>query len=260
MPRIKQSICVPMFTSPPASMTLEDICRAAAEIGFAAVEFWGPGEDFDQQVALAKRHGLRVVSFTGHSQSALNNRADHDLVEPQLRASIALAARHDIPGVICLSGNRQPDRSREEAIEVTAEGLRRAAPYAEEMGVNLNLEVLNSKVNHKGYDCDHTDWAVAACQLVNSPRVRVLYDIYHMQIMEGDVIRTIQQNIQWIGHFHTAGNPGRRDLDDEQELNYTGICRAIAATAYDLYLGHEFSPKGDPVAALRHAFTLCDQG
>ena len=260
MARIKQSICIPMFTSPPASMTLEAICRAAAEIGFPAVEFWRPEEDFEEQVALAKRHGLRVASFTGHAQGGLNSRADHELVEKQLRASIALAAKHDIPGVICLSGNRQPDRTRQEAIEITTEGLRRVAPYAEEMGVNANLEVLNSKVNHKGYDCDRTDWAVAVLELVDSPRVRLLYDIYHMQIMEGDVIRTIQQNIHWIGHFHTAGNPGRRDLDDEQELNYAGICRAIAGTGYRYFVGHELKPKGDVIEALRTTFRICDVG
>jgi hydroxypyruvate isomerase len=257
--RIKQSICVPMFMDPPASMSLEDICRAAADIGFAAVEFWGPAEDFEQQVALAKRYRLRVASFTGHSAGGLNDRADHDLVEGQLKTSIQLAAKHDIPGVICLSGNRQAGRTQDEAIEITAEGLARIAPYAEEKGVNVNLEVLNSKVNHPGYDCDHTAWAVAVCRKVNSPRVRVLYDIYHMQIMEGDVIRTIRDNIQWIGHFHTAGNPGRHDLDDTQELNYAGICRAIAATDYQLYLGHEFAPTGDPVEALKHAFRTCDR-
>jgi hydroxypyruvate isomerase len=254
VPRIKQSVCVPMFDVP-----YEQLCRAAAEIGYAAVEFWGPGESFLEQVETAKHRGLAVASFVGHAKTALNDRADHARAEEQLRASIDLAARLGVPGLICLSGNRQPGRSEEEAIAVTAEGLRRVAPYAEEKGVNLNLEVLNSKVDHPGYDCDHTAWAVAVCRQVGSPRVKVLYDIYHMQIMEGDVIRTIRDNIDWIGHFHTAGNPGRNDMDDTQELNYTGICRAIAATSYDLYVGHEYAPKGDPVAALRHAFALCDQ-
>jgi len=258
--RIRQSICVPMFMDSPAKMSLEEICRAAAEIGYPAVEFWRPDAHFEEQVELVKRFGLQVASFTGHATGGLNNRADHEAVEAQLRASVDLAAKHGIPGVICLSGKRQAGRREEEAIEVTAEGLRRIVPYAESRGVNVNLEVLNSKVNHPGYDCDHTAWAVAVCHKVNSPRVRALYDIYHMQIMEGDVIRTIRDSIQWIGHFHTAGNPGRNDLDDTQELNYAGICRAIAATDYDLYVGHEFSPKGDPVQALRQAFRLCDQG
>jgi hydroxypyruvate isomerase len=100
---------------------------------------------------------------------------------------------------------------------------------------------------------------VAVCEKVNSPRVKLLYDIYHMQIMEGDVIRTIRQNIKWIGHFHTAGVPGRNDIDDSQELHYAPICRAIAATGYDLYMGHEFRPKGDPIASLRTTFAICNQ-
>ena len=116
------------------------------------------------------------------------------------------------------------------------------------------MELLNSKVNHPGYQCDHTAWGVAVCEKVNSPRVKLLYDIYHMQIMEGDLIRTIRQNIKWIGHFHTAGNPGRNDMDDTQELNYAGICRGIAGTGYDLYVGHEFKPKGDLIEAMRETF------
>ena len=141
-----------------------------------------------------------------------------------------------------------------------ADGLRRVAPYAEKRGVNLNIELLNSKIDHPGYQCDHSAWGVAVCERVNSPRVKLLFDIYHMQIMEGDVIRNIRENIGWIGHFHTAGNPGRRDMDDDQELNYAGICRAIAASGYDGYVGHEFQPKGDVLEALRRAFALCDQG
>ena len=155
------------------------------------------------------------------------------------------------------------------AAEAMAEATRRKARgdadatllryEAEAKGVNLNIELLNSKVNHPGYQCDHTNWGVAVCEKVNSPRVKLLYDIYHMQIMEGDLIRTIRQNIKWIGHFHTAGNPGRNDMDDTQELNYAGICRAIAETGYDLYVGHEFKPKGDLIAAMRETFALCDQ-
>ena len=255
MARIKQSICVPMFTS----LSLDELCDAAAEIGYAAVEFWGRDERFDEQVATVKRYSLAVASFTGHSRTALNNLADHDQAEKELKVSIDVAAHHGIPGIICVSGNRQPGRSETDAIQVTADGLKRVASYAEKKGVNVNLEVLNSKVNHPGYDCDHTYWAVAVCEKVNSPRVKVLCDIYHMQIMEGDIIRTIRDNIRWIGHFHTAGNPGRNDMDDAQELNYAGICSAIAATGYDLYVGHEFAPKGNPVDALRHAFQICDQ-
>ncbi len=258
--RIKQSICYPLFK--PSEMSLETLCRTAAEIGYAAIELWGRGQDFEEVMALAKRYRLAVASMTGHASltDALNKRSNHDQIESELRASIEVAAKHGIPGVIALSGNRQPGQSEDDAMEAVAEGLRRVSPFAEKMGVNVNLEVLNSKVDHPGYQCDHTSWAVAVLERVRSPRVKMLYDIYHMQIMEGDVIRTIQQNIQWIGHFHTAGNPGRQDLDDTQELNYAGICSAIAATGYDLYVGHEFRPKGDPIQALRQTFALCDQG
>lgn len=257
--RIKQSICYPLFM--PEGGSLESLVQDAAAAGYAAIELWAIPPEIDEIVGLAKRHGLTVASMSGHAslEDGLNKRSNHDRIESELRASIDLAAKHGVPGLICFSGNRQPHMGETEAVEAVADGLRRVAPYAEEKGVNLNLELLNSKVNHPGYQCDHTAWGVAVCERVNSPRVKLLYDIYHMQIMEGDVIRTIRENIQWIGHFHTAGVPGRFDLDEEQELNYRAICRAIAATDYDLYVGHEFKPKGDPVEAMRAAFSECDQ-
>jgi hydroxypyruvate isomerase len=258
--RIRQSFCYPCFAK--AGLSLDQLFSAAAGIGYAATELWGRGADFEEVAAAARRHGLRLASIGGHESltKGLNDRAQHDRIEAELTASIDLAARHQIPGLICFSGNRNPGgQSEEEAIETTAEGLRRSAAYAEKKGVNLNLELLNSKVDHPGYQCDRTAWGVAVCQRVNSPRVKLLYDIYHMQIMEGDVIRTIRDNIQWIGHFHTAGNPGRKDMDEGQELNYAGICRAIAATGYELYVGHEFTPAGEPIAALRQAYAVCNQ-
>jgi hydroxypyruvate isomerase len=258
--RIKQSICYPIF--PLKDVTLDELFSIGAEIGYAAVEMWERGDDLQTVVETAHKHDLVVASMTGHASlpDGLNKRSNHERIEAELRASIDLAAQHRIPGLICFSGNRQPHQTEIEAIEAVADGLRRIAPYAEGKGVNLNLELLNSKVDHPGYQCDHTAWGVAVCERVDSPRVKLLYDIYHMQIMEGDIIRTIRQNIKWIGHFHTAGNPGRNDMDDTQELNYAGICRGIAATGYDLYVGHEFRPKGDVVEALRRTFQLCDQG
>lgn len=258
--RIKQSVCYPMFK--PSDMSLDDLFKVCAEIGFAAIEFWERPADYEVVIETAHHHGLVVASMSGHASlsDGLNKRSNHERIETELRESIDIAAHYGIPGLICFSGNRQPFQSDLEAIDACADGLRRIARYAEEKGINLNIELLNSKVDHPGYQCDHTAWGVAVCEKVNSTRVKLLYDIYHMQIMEGDVIRTIRQNIRWIGHFHTAGNPGRRDMDDAQELNYRGICKAIAETGYPYYVGHEFIPKGDLIAALRAAFELCDQG
>jgi hydroxypyruvate isomerase len=257
--RVKQSVCYPIFQA--KDVDLDALFKTVAEIGYPAVEFWNRGQDYEQVIETAKKHGLVVASMSGHGSlpDGLNKRSNHDRIEAELRESIDIAAKYGIPGVICFSGNRQPHQTEIEAIDAVADGFRRIAPYAEEKGVNLNMELLNSKVNHPGYQCDHTAWGVAVCEKVDSPRVKLLYDIYHMQIMEGDIIRTIRQNIKWIGHFHTAGNPGRHDMDDSQELNYAGICRAIAAAGYEYYVGHEFMPKGDLIEALKAAFTLCDQ-
>ena len=258
--RIKQSVCYPM--AKPGDMPLATFVARVAEIGFAGIELWGRADDFAEVLALAREHNLTVATMSGHDSLAvgLNDRAQHDRIEAELRASIDVAAAAGIPGVICFSGNRRQEVSRDEAIATTAEGLRRVAPYAEAKGVNLNLELLNSKIDHPGYDCDHSAWGVEVCRRVNSPNVKLLFDIYHMQVMEGDIIRTIRDNVGWIGHFHTAGVPGRQDLDDSQELNYGGICRAIAESGYNLYVGHEFTPKGDVFEALQRAFEICDRG
>jgi hydroxypyruvate isomerase len=257
--RIQQSFCYPCFKT--KEMSLDTVCREAAAIGLKAVELWFRGPDFDELVATAKKHRLVIASMCGHKSltDGLNKPENHDRIEAELRESLEIAARVGIPGLICFSGNRNEGQGDEEALDVCAAGLRRVTPAAEKLGINLNMELLNSKVDHKGYQCDHTAWGVAMCRRVGSPRAKLLYDIYHMQIMEGDVIRTIRENIQWIGHFHTAGNPERRDLDDAQELNYVGICRAIAATGYDLYMGHEFTPRGERIDGLRRGFAVCDQ-
>lgn len=255
---IKQSVCYPIFKS--KDMSFDSLFKTIKSIGYAAVELWGRGDDFPEICRLARKHKLVVSSMCGHGTLAdgLNKRSNHERIAKELRESIDIAARNGIPGVICFSGNRQPHQSEEDAIDAVAEGLKKVAAYAEKKGVNLNLELLNSKRDHPGYQCDHTAWGMAVCEKVNSPRIKLLYDIYHMQIMEGDVIQTIRENIKWIGHFHTAGNPGRRDMDDTQELNYRGICAAISATGYNLYVGHEFSPKGDLIEALRRTFELCN--
>ena len=258
--RIKQSICYPLFK--PEDKSLEFLVKTAADIGYAAIELWRRGDDFEDVVGLARKNGIAVASMSGHESlpDGLNKRSNHDRIEEELIISIDLASEHGIPGLICMCGNRQPYQTEIEAIEAVADGLRRVASYAEKKGINLNLELLNSKEDHPGYQCDHTAWGVAVCERVESPRVKLLYDIYHMQIMEGDVIRTIRENIRWIGHFHTAGNPGRNDMDDSQELNYRGICQAIASTGYDLFVGHEFRPKGDLIESLKQTFVTCNQG
>ncbi len=254
---LKQSFCYPLYLK--SDMAFDDLFGPAADIGFAAMELWFRDERFDDLVSSAKRNGLAVASMCGHKSlgDGLNNPANHDRIESELRASIDIAAELGIPGLICFSGNRRDGLTEEQGIANTADGLKRIAPYAEAKGINLNIELLNSKVDHPGYQADHTAWGVAVCREVGSPRVKLLYDIYHMQIMEGDIIRTIRDSIDHIGHFHTAGNPGRNDMDNAQELNYLGICRAIAETGYDLYLAHEFKPKGDPIEALRTAYALC---
>jgi hydroxypyruvate isomerase len=252
MGRIKQSVCSWCFCRD--GVTLDQIIEEAAKIGYASVEM--PGTEYWSMI---KDKGMCIATIIGHGSlgNGLNKRSNHDRIEQELLKNIDIAAENDIPTLICFSGNREglPD---DEGIEIVAEGFSRVAKVAEEKGVNLSLELLNSKVNHKDYQCDRTPWGVEVCKRVNSPRVGLLYDIYHMQIMEGDLIRTIKDNVQHINHFHTAGNPGRHDLDEEQEIYYPAVMRAIADTDYDLYVGQEFVPKGDPLKALRTAFEICD--
>ena len=256
---IQQSVCYPMMK--PKTIPLRNFVKEVKAMGFAAIELWSRGDDFEEVVDLARAHDLTIATMGGHDSLAvgLNDPGQHDRIEAELRASIDVAAEVGIPGLICFSGNRREEVSEEASIAATVEGLRRVAPYAEARGVNLNMELLNSKVSHPGYECDHSAWGLEVCRQVNSPNVKLLYDIYHMQIMEGDIIRTITENIQWIGHFHTAGVPGRRDFDDTQELNYRGICRAISDAGYEFYVGHEYKPKGDVYASLQRTFEICDQ-
>jgi hydroxypyruvate isomerase len=257
MGRIKQSYCYPLYQS---GQSLEELIASSAEIGYAAIELWGrSGAPFDDICELAEKHGIVVASMCGHDSlpSGLNTRDNHGRIQEELHESIDIAADRGIPGLICFSGNRN-GLSDEEGIDICAEGLDRVKGYAEEKGVNLNVELLNSKVDHPDYQCDRTPWGVKLCEAVGSPRVKLLYDIYHMQIMEGDLIRTIQESHEHIGHYHTAGNPGRNDMDETQEIYYPPVMQAIADTGYDLYVGHEFSPKGDKLGALKAAFETCD--
>ncbi|MBN1349752.1 TIM barrel protein [candidate division KSB1 bacterium] len=257
--KIRQSVCLPMMK--PADYPLDDFLSEIAKRGYAAVEIWGRDDEYEEIFRRAKKHGLAIASMVGHGDigSGLNDPAQHARIEAELRESIDIATRWQIAGLICFSGNRRADLGEDEAIDNAVAGLRRIAPYAEKNGVNLTLELLNSKIDHVGYQCDNTPWGAAVCQQAGSANVKLLYDIYHAQIMEGDIIRTIRENIQWIGHFHTAGVPGRGDIDETQELNYTAICQAIADTGYDLYVGHEFKPRENVLYSLRNAFEICDK-
>ncbi len=257
--RIQQSVCFPMME--PLPVALPEFLERVARIGFAAVEIWKPDDTFPVLADLAQKHGLRLASFSGHDSLTvgLNDPAEHERICAELRASIDLAARYHVPGVICFSGNRRPGQSEEEAVDACTAGFHKIAPYAEKKGVNLNMELLNTTVDHPGYQCDHSSWGLEVVKRVNSPRVKLLYDIYHMQIMEGNLIRTIVDNIQWIGHFHTAGVPGRHEIDDTQEINYRGLCKALAATPYSLFIGHEYRPTRELFATLQEAYLICDQ-
>lgn len=255
---IQQSFCIPFYKTD--DLTFDELFREVKAIGYAGVELGNRDmlANYVEVIETAHKYDLVVATMLGHQASdGLNNIENHELVEAKLKESIDIAVQYDIPGLICFSGYRHSGQSDLEGLIACAKGLRRIAGYAEEKQVNLNVELLNSH-DHPGYQCDHSDWGVALCEMVGSPRVKLLYDIYHMQVMEGDIIRTIRKYIQHIGHFHTAGNPERRDLDDDQELNYRGICRTIANTGYNLYLGHEFRPKGSTLEALRKAFALCN--
>jgi hydroxypyruvate isomerase len=252
MGHIKQSITWWSFAL--GDMTIEKLVRMAADIGYEAIEL------VEQEYwPLIKDHGLAIASLRGQSliEVGFNRRAHHDRLEREVRANIALAVQWGIPNVIVFSGNREGLDDRTGA-EVTAEGLQRLARVAEDEGVTLVLELLNSKVDHPDYQADKTAWGVEVCRMVDSPAIRLLYDIYHMQIMEGDIIRTIRQYHDYFAHYHTAGNPGRHELDKRQELQYEPIIQTIVATGYQGYLGQEFIPTEDPEVSLRQAFEICN--
>ena len=252
MERIKQSIAWWCFAQ--GGMTIERMVRLAADIGYEAIELVE-----QEHWHVIKEHGMAIASLTGQSsiEEGFNRREHHDHLEREVRANIAVAAHWDIPNVIVFSGNRAGLDDKIGA-EITAYGLKRLARIAEGEGVTLILELLNSKVDHPDYQADKTTWGVEVCQMVDSPAVKLLYDIYHMQVMEGDIIRTIRDYHAYFGHYHTAGNPGRKELDEQQELQYKPIVQAIAATGYTGYLGQEFIPTRDPEVALRQAFEVCN--
>ena len=236
-------------------IALDELCAYAAQIGLKGIDLLNP-----EEYEIPGRHGLVCsMGYAGGGEivSAMNRVENHARIEEGFRKYIPLAAKAGVPNVITFSGNRA-GMSDHEGAKNTIAGLNRVKKIAEDHGVTICMELLNSKVDHKDYMCDHTAWGVQVVQAVNTPSVKLLYDIYHMQIMEGDMVRTIQQNIQWFGHFHTGGVPGRHELDGTQEVQWDGVMRGIAATNFHGYVAHEFVPTRDPLTSLRQAVDLCD--
>jgi hydroxypyruvate isomerase len=246
---IKQSVCRWCYGKVP----LEQLAAEAKKIGYQSVELLGI-----EEFKAVKPYGLTCAMMRCKSiPDGLNRKENHDWIEKELRAHIEFAAAEGIPNVICMSGNRR-GMSGEEGLENCAIGLKRVLGLAEEKKITVCMELLNSKVDHKDYMCDHTPWGVSLVKKVGSPRFKLLYDIYHMQIMEGDVIRTIRENKEYIAHYHTGGVPGRHEIDDTQELHYPAIVKAILDTGYTGFLGQEYIPTKQPVEALTLGFKICD--
>jgi hydroxypyruvate isomerase len=249
--RLRQSVS----RWPYQKIALPEFCRACADMGLTAIDLL---EEPDWDVV--RQNGLICsMGYAGGGSIAdgLNVKANHDKIVENFERMIPRAARAKVPNVITFFGNRRgmPDR---EAIENCVAGLNRVKRIAEDHDVTICVELLNSKVNHRDYQGDHTAFGVAVVEAVGSPRVKLLYDIYHMQIMEGDLIRTIQAHHRFIGHYHTGGVPGRHELDESQEINWPAVCRAIVGTGFTGYVAHEFVPTRDPLTSLREAVALCD--
>lgn len=252
--RLKQSVC----RWPYAAVELAELCRRVKRMGLVGIDLlhtdeWRVAHDAGLTVSMG--YPSRRDKFI---ETGFNNPANHALLLNELETALPLAARAGVANLIAMFGNRDPERDDRAAIDSCIAGLTRIAPLAEESRVTICVELLNSRVDHPSYQGDHTAFGVAVMKGVNSPRVKLLYDIYHMQIMEGDVIRTIRDHIQWIGHFHTGGVPGRHEIDAGQELNYHAIALAIADLGYTGYVAHEFKPtRPDPFESLADAIRIC---
>jgi hydroxypyruvate isomerase len=235
-------------------MALEDMCKHAARLGVQGFDLVG-----FKDWPMVKKYGLTpsMVPGAGSIADGSNRKENHEKMLAQFRENILRAAEEKCPNVITFSGNRK-GMGDEEAWENSVALLKQITPLAEDKGVTICMELLNSKVNHPDYQSDRTLWGVELCKRVGSPRFRLLYDIYHMQIMEGDVIRTIRANFEYLAHFHTAGNPGRNEITAEQELNYRPIAQAIADLGYKGFFSHEYSPKRDALQSLDEALRICD--
>ncbi len=247
--RLRQSVCRWCY----GKTSLEDLCTTAKTLGLVGIDLLTPS-DFET----VKKHGLVCTMTSSHPLSdGLCDPKYHDSALKTIHTAIEATAKEGWKNVICFSGNAQ-GIDRETGMKNCVKALKEITPVAEKAGITLQMELLNSKVDHKDYMCDNTTWGVELVNRVGSDRFKLLYDIYHMQIMEGDVIRTIEKNPKAFGHYHTGGNPGRHELDESQELNYKAISRAIAGLKdFDGYFAHEFLPVRDPLVSLAEAVTLC---
>jgi len=248
--RINQSVSKWCY----GKFSLEEMCAVGKKMGLKAIDLLGPN-DFPT----LKKHGLACSMVNTHGLTkGINRKENHEECLAKIRTAIDAAAEYKYPNVISFPGNRKgmPD---DVGVENSVIALKKVAGYAEKKGVTICLEYLNSKVNHKDYMFDNMAWGVEVCKKVGSESVKILYDIYHAQIMEGDIIRTIRTCKEYIGHYHTGGNPGRNEIDETQELYYPAIMRAIVETGYKGYVAHEFVPKNkDQIASLAYAVRICD--
>ncbi len=258
--RINQSVVHWCFKP----MSVEQLAQSAAALGLKSVELVAPTD-----WPILKQHGLACAIASSHGfVKGWNHKENWDFCTEKVTASVNAAADFGCPSVITFSGMRGDLPAGAEGDEIGkrsfVEGIKRVLPLAEKRKVTLALEMLNSRVDvemkgHPGYQCDSIEWAIDVCNRVGSDRLKILFDIYHVQIMQGDVITRIRQYKDYIAHYHTAGNPGRNEIDDTQEINYPGILQVIAETGYKGFVGQEFIPTWkDPIAALRHAARLCD--
>ncbi len=253
--RIKQGVTRGVFAR---GSSLEDCCRQAASVGIKGFDLIGPAD-----WPTLKKFGLVPSMYPGgpggNIPVALNRKENHEKFRPLLHAAIDEAAANAVPNIITFSGNRNGMADAEGADNCVA-FLDTIKAHAEDRGVTICMEYLNSKVNHKDYMFDHIAWGVDVMKRVNSPRIKILFDIYHAQIMDGDIVRNIRDHFQWIGHFHTGGNPGRHEIDETQELNYRFVMQAIADLGFTGFVSHEYSPSQghDPMTELKRAIEICD--
>lgn len=237
-------------------LSVDDLCKAVKQIGFAAVDLVGP-----KDWPVLQQHGVYSSMCNGAEINLVNgwnNTQYHSTLIKSYTEHIPLVAKAGYKNLICFSGNRN-GMDDETGLKNCVQGLKQIMGLAEKSGVIIQMELLNSKVDHKDYMCDHSKWGVELCKQLGSPNFKLLYDIYHMQVDEGDVIRTIKDNHQYFGHYHTAGVPGRHEIDETQELYYPAIMKAIVQTGFKGYVAQEFIPvKEDKIASLKKAIETCD--